>query len=432
MRIELPFGKNTLTLSIPDRKVKEIVTKGDEQREIEREDIDLKETVASPLHGPTLKEIAKGKKVCLLVEDATRSEPHSEMIFALMAHLKTAKGINGILATGTHNPLTRENRAIMDTLARAAANYHVKLNILSPNSAFFSRFDEYGETSRGTPVKINAHLRHCDVVVIAADMKNHYFAGYSCAYKDILPGISSFDSIEKNHSFALDERAIFGTHPAHPDPSRRINPVAEDIVEAAEIVLDDKENFVLGVVSIDKKPISAFSGDIFTVTRRGIEAVDRYFTRRVEKTDYLVLSPGGFPQDESLYNAQRGLEMVRNALNPGAEVLMIAECSKGIAPSPDAMKFFYNPLLEEKLEDILSWKRENYRLYTHKAQRFARFLKDFRLHLHTSLGKEMVEAMGVNYVPDPQKLIDSWLRKDPKAEITIVDGGNKIGLLEKG
>jgi len=429
MNIELPFGRNSLTLTVPESGVREVIRADAEPEEANKPEINLKETVASPLKGSTVEEMVKKKRVCLLVEDATRSEPHSEIIFALMEHLRTASGINGILATGTHNPLTRENRTIMDTIARAAAYNHVKLNILSPNSAFFSSFEGHGETSRGTPVRINAHLDHCEVVVIAADMKNHYFAGYSCAYKDILPGVSSFDSIEKNHSFALDERAVFGTHPLHPDPSRRENPVAEDIFEAANIVLRDKENFVLGVVSANKRPIAAFSGDIVDVTREGIRAVDRYFTRRTDKTDYLVLSPGGFPQDESLYNAQRGLEMVRNALNPGAEVLMVSECSRGIAPSPDAKKFFYDPLMENSIDEILSWKRENYRLYTHKAYRFARFLRDFKLHMHTALVRDELEAIGVNYAPDPQKVIDSWLEKDPDAKITFVTEGNKIALL---
>ena len=315
----------------------------------------------------------------------------------------------------------------------------VLLSEVLPSSTECSDFRFIGTTSRGTPVELNTMALDAEMVVIGADMKNHYFAGYSNALKNILPGISSFTTIECNHSLALEHGSSFGHHPLHPDEQKRRNPVAEDMLEAFELFMAlgeggdvpgagaKKQCFALATVSSGDKIHWTGAGDVYRVTEEGIRVTDTLFSFETERHDYLVLSPGGHPQDESLYNAQRGLELSKNIVKPGGKVLLLASCEKGIAPSEMAREFFYEPLKGE-LEGLLKTVKDNYKLYSHKAFKFAEFLKDHDIYLFSELLPDDVSAIHLHPVKSPQELVNSWLREKPSARIAFVDHANKIVL----
>ena len=65
-------------------------------------------------------------------------------------------------------------------------------------------------------IYINDESKDIDVFVTHSDMKNHYFAGYSNALKNFMPGICKYETIERNHALALKDNSTFGHHPLHP------------------------------------------------------------------------------------------------------------------------------------------------------------------------------------------------------------------------
>ena len=84
--------------------------------------------------------------------------------------------------------------------------------------------------------------------------------------------------------------------------------------------------FTLSVVSSSGKLVWADAGQLEPVIAGGIEVLDETASFTVQPTPKIIVSPGGYPQDKSLYHAQRGLELTKNAVLDDGEVLFLAEC----------------------------------------------------------------------------------------------------------
>ncbi len=427
MRVDITYGDSKIGLEIPPKNLagvvhpKSVKTKGNTLAELER-------VLRNP-HGPHLEDLAKSKSVCVLVEDHTRDEPHWELVSAVAPLLRHANHVQFIVTTGSHvvdHPLNHE---IVDMIKRAAKDaglrdYRVKIHDCNEPDMV-----DLGRTSRGTPVIINKDAYGHDVYVALADMKAHYFAGYSNVVKDFLPGVCAFATIEANHAMALDPQSTFGTHPYHPDPKRRNNPLADDMREAMEMIAKGAHIFTLAVVTADKKLVWADAGQPEPVTAGGIEVLDEIAAFTVESVPRIIVSPGGYPQDKSLYHAQRALELTKNAVSDGGEVLFLAKCQDGVAPEK-AIENFYNKLTAP-LDEVLKTIKGQYHLYEHKAYKFADLLKRVRVKMYTDLDRETVEQVHLEKVDDPQAVIDEWIRDDPSVKIMVFDKGNKMAIYAK-
>ncbi|MFX1368685.1 MAG: lactate racemase domain-containing protein [Promethearchaeota archaeon] len=424
----LTYGDDVIELEIPEENLagkvepQKVASKGDIEAELVR-------VLANP-HGPQLEEIVKSKSVCVLIEDHTRDEPHWELVNAITPLLVHANAVQFIITTGSHEVDHPANLKIVDLIQRSArdadlSNFHVTIHDCQSTNV-----RNLGRTSRGTPLIVNSNAVGHDVYVVASDMKAHYFAGYSNALKNFLPGICAFESIEANHSMALDPKSTFGRHPYHPDPTRRDNPLADDMREAAGIITAGAQLFTLSVITSSGRLVWADAGRLEPVIAGGIQVLDRTASFAVEQKSKIIVSPGGYPQDKSLYHAQRGLELTKNAVSDGGEILFFAECRDGVAP-PEAIENFYNRLVAP-LDEVIESISGKYHLYEHKAYKFAELLKRVSsVKMVTELNKETVESAHLEKVENPQSVIDEWIKSDPKVQILVLDKGNKLAIYGK-
>ncbi len=425
-KLQLRYGQDYIQLNIPDDNIGEIIQP---RKQKASKDIagSLRNALETPM-GITLTETIANRRVCVLVEDGTRAEPHEIIIEELTSHFKPAKDLIFIITTGSHEANSKRNQEIIQAIHKSCKTNELDAYRVLVHDALQSTCKLVGTTSRGTEVRVNEEVFQMEAFVVAADMKNHYFAGYSNALKNFLPGICDFNTIESNHSLALEPDSTFGRHPLHPNPTRRTNPVAEDMLEGMNMILADRPVFLLAMVTSGPYIIWSKSGKMQPVTREGFQVIDNTASFTVPVTDHIVVTPGGNPQDESLYNAQRGLELTKNAVRDNGEVLLLAECPKGIAPTPTAREFFYDYLIMP-LPEMMSKIQNNYRLYTHKSWKFGELIQRLRhVWLYTSLDKIQVETAHISYAPNPQKIVDSWLQNDSAAKIHVFHEANKIAV----
>ena len=428
MDVAVTYGDGKIDLRIPEKnlagiiKPKQVETKADIAAE-------LAHAMTNP-HGPMLGDIVQSKSVCVLVEDHTRDEPHWDLLSVVMPHLIDASRVQFIITTGSHEVKHPANLEIVDLINRAAQdtkidNYNVLIHdCRSPDMV------DMGKTSRGTPVVVNDAAVGHDVYVSISDMKAHYFAGYSNVVKNFLPGVCGFASIEGNHAMALDQNSTFGQHPYHPDEARRTNPLADDMREAMEMIVGEGRVFLLAVITDGGKLVWADAGEPEPVTARGFEVLDSTSSFKVNPVSRIIVSPGGYPQDKSLYHAQRAIELTKNAVEPHGEILFLAECRDGVAPE-SAIENFYNKLTAP-LDQVLSSISEKYHLYEHKAYKFADLLKTVsKIKMVTELDTDTVERVHMTKVNDPQQIIDEWISEDPSVQILVLDKGNKIAVYAK-
>jgi nickel-dependent lactate racemase len=426
VKVKLRYGQGYVSLQIPKHNLAQVI-----QPQKTQASKDIPGTIRQALNAPkglTLQETVAKNHVCVLIEDGTRSEPHEIIIEELARQISDAKELTFIITTGSHETDSPRNREIAQAIHDSCQRHKLEPYHVIVHDGLKSSFRLIGKTRRGTPVKVNQEALNKDAYIIAADMKNHYFAGYSNPVKNLLPGICHFSTIEANHGLALEPESTFGRHPLHPDPSRRTNPVAEDMLEATQLILGDHPTFVLATITSGPYILWASSGDLAKVSGEGFLKIDEAASFTVPRTDHIIVSPGGFPQDESLYNAQRGLELTKNAVNENGEILFLAECVKGVAPTPEARTFFFDRLTQP-LPEVISSIQKEYKLYTHKAYKFAKLIQRVNnIHIHTKLPQSQVKAAHLKLAPNPQTVIDNWIKNNKDAQILAFDEANKIAI----
>jgi hypothetical protein len=267
----------------------------------------------------------------------------------------------------------------------------------------------------------------------------------------VLPGISGRVTVENNHKLALDDDSRAGQHPMHSDPNRRTNPFSEDAFDAfnlsiakrlvgGKIVDQPGESFLLDMIS-DKDDIFFIqAGEPEKVTTAVIDAADEQAEFAVNKSRYVVVSPGGPPASTALYGVQNCFDMaILGAIEQGGEALVFGPCNgrpgvsddvKGIAPDAKSKALFWDNLVRMKdmpLQDCYDEIEGDFKLYLWKTWRVLRMFKrdSIKLYIHGELPAEILEAGGFESAPDPQAWIDERIARGD-GKFVAIDGGNKL------
>lgn len=423
--MHISYGADGLDLKIPEENIAETVLPkaneaSDKIEQVLENAIEESQT--------DLDELTNGKKVAIIIADHTRDQPIFEMVKISLSHMKNAANVRIIIATGSHKPECHENFEIIEKIKNSANQLGVKHPEIYLHDCENAKFLDLGKTPRNTPVLVNSLIEGIDVFVVNSDMKPHYFAGYSNALKFFLPGIADFKSIENNHSFALDANSTFGFHPLHPDANCRKNPLAEDMLDFFRIVTGEKATYVLATIASSSNILWAGAGLLEETVSKGIEAVDCLMSHKVKPSNRIIVSCGGYPNDESLYTAQRALELTSACYEQDAEILFIAECRNGIASTEKALENFYNRLAQP-FEKVFKSIEGDYKLYAHKAYKLARMLDCGRkIYLYSSLEDNIVSKIHLIPTKNPQDIVNSWIEEKGDVKITVFDKANKLAI----
>lgn len=364
MEIWLPYGKTEVCARIPTRNLlgtiepKEMSGSSNPQAEIER-------ALKKPIGTKRLSEIAKsGDKVAITVDDATRATPSHLMVPLILDELNSAgvkdEDVTVIFARGTHRSVKREEMKRIvgeEVLGRVKAMNH------DPKSK-----DQVGlgTTSFGTEVYVNKVFAEADVKILTGDVGLHYYAGYGGGRKSVLPGVSSAQTIQKNHAMLLHSKARTGVLEG--------NPVHEDMVEAAKLA---KVDFILNVVmNSQREVVKAFAGDLEQAFYEGVKLVDDMYKVPIERrAEIVVLSSGGHPFDITLFHAYSGVDNALNVVKRRGVIILLAECPEG-----HGQEVFYEWMV--KFKDLKRIERELKRRFIlggHKAYYIMKALQ--RVHI---------------------------------------------------
>lgn len=407
MKITLPYGSTSLQAEVPDN-ADIILPERPETRSLEPGEM-LYRALASPISGKPLCElVAPGERVAVLVSDATRPAPTHTLLSYLLPELEEAEAKPLIVfALGLHRgmSLSEKKQILGQHLHHVRHREHDTDNCV-----------HLGHTSRGTPVEVFSPVAECEHVLCTGNIEYHYYAGYTGGAKALLPGVSSKESIVRNHSLMLEEGAVAGN---------RESPVRCDIEEAARIAGVD---FILNVVlDADKNIVHAVAGDPIEAHRAGCTVVDALYRVQVEPADIVVVSAGGAPKDINLFQAHKALEQVRRAVKPGGAVILVAACSEE----------YGNSTFEEWLRecpaprDAIARFEEGFVMGGHKAALLAKLSLEQELYLVSEHGRDFAEKAYFNHASTLQQALKEACKKRRSPEVLIVPQGNTTLLSSK-
>ena len=207
------------------------------------------------------------------------------------------------------------------------------------------------------------------------------------------------------------------------------DPLASDQLEGMRLIVKERPVFALVTITTSGQIRWTKFGPVEPVSAGAFATVDQRNTHTVTPVGRLIVSPGGLPNDIDLYIAQRALELTKDAVTDGGEILFLAACPNGVGEEKTMENFYHR--LTMPIDEIFNSIESEYKLYSHKPYKFAQMIRRLkRIHMYSQIPDDLVRAAHLYPAHDPQSVVDNWLAGQPDAKITIVDGANKIALYE--
>jgi nickel-dependent lactate racemase len=376
MKIDLGYDKSKITIGIDRTNLLGVLKPNKVQTLLIGEE-EVKGAIQNPIGSAGLKEIVKpGDKIAIITSDITRPMPTKTVLPLILTELFDAgvklENITIVFSLGSHRKHSEneKRKLVGDTIYKK-----IKCIDSDPTNTV-----HLGVSSKGTPIDIFRLVVEANIRICLGNIEYHYFAGYSGGAKAIMPGVSTREAIQANHSMMVEEGAMAGRLDA--------NPVREDIDEVGKFISID---YILNVVLNEhKKIIKAVTGHYISAHREGCSFLDSIYKVYIpEQADIVVVSPGGYPKDINLYQAQKALDNATHAVKPGGIIILVASCKEGLGD-----KVFEKWMLNGMSpENIITKIHKNFELGGHKAAAIAMSLRKARIFLVSEMEESLVRSI---------------------------------------
>ena len=213
-----------------------------------------------------------------------------------------------------------------------------------------------------------------------------------------MPGSSTREAIQVNHSMMIDPKACAGNIVD--------NPLRKDIDEAAAKVGVD---FILNVVQTPQKVIlRAVAGDMIKAHREGCKFLDKLYKKDIpDRADIVMVSQGGSPKDLNLYQTQKALDNAKHAVKKGGIVILIGSCREGLGEKTFEEWITTAPNPHSLIERI----HKEFKLGGHKAAAIAMVLENAEIYLVSELEDDFVRKIFMKPFKTVQEAYDAAIKK---------------------
>ena len=394
MKLEFGYGKTVQTVEVPEKNLMAVLTSNPMDHERRGEEA-VRWALEHPIGSPRLRELAKpGQKVVIVTSDISRPLPSYDVLPSVLDELYAAgvrrEDITVVLALGSHRHHTEEEQR---RLVGERCWSEVRVEDSTPEDCV-----SLGVTSRGTPVDISRTVAEADFRVCLGNIEFHYFAGYSGGAKAIMPGCSTPEAIQRNHSMMVSEDACAGRLAG--------NPIRLDIEEAVTFCPVD---FIVNAVLDEHKHIVyAVAGDVTKAHREGCAYLDRMYRKPIpRRADIVLVSQGGAPKDANLYQTQKALDNAKHAVKKGGTIIVIGACNEGLGSAKFEEWLTQSPSAHSMVERI----GRDFQLGGHKAAAIGMVLENARIDLVSEMEDDFVRSIFLNPQPSAQAAFDAAMER---------------------
>lgn len=416
MEFKLGFGKQQISFDIAPENLIGVLEPNTVEVELTGE-AEVRRALSAPIASAPISSLVKaGEKIAIITSDITRPMPSRVVLPPLLEELQAAgvrdDDITVVFALGSHRKHTEDEKKY---LVGEEVYNRVRCIDLDVNDCV-----PLGTTSTGTPVNIFRPVVEADRRICLGNIEYHYFAGYSGGAKAIMPGVSTREAIQKNHSMMVLEEAKAG--------AIATNPLRQDIDEVARFVPID---FILNVVLDEKKNIiKAVAGHYIEAHREGCRFLDSLYKVKIrEQADIVIVSAGGYPKDINLYQAQKALDNSKHAVKEGGIIILAASCKEGLGEHVFERWMTTSESPEQMIDKI----QQKFELGGHKAAAIAMVLKKARVMLVSDLDEAFVRSIFLEPYKDIEEAISEAMRAaGSDARIIVMPyGGSTLPYLEQ-
>lgn len=333
-QVSFPYGKTKLSHSFDDHELIGVLTSSIEAYKPASSGIELvRAAMEHPIGSPTLRELAQNKqKVVIIAGDHTRPVPSKVIIPFMLEEIRMGNpdaDITILIATGCHRGTTKE-----ELIAKFGEDTVANETILVHDCDEREKLIRIGTLPSGGECEINALARHADLLVAEGFIEPHFFAGFSGGRKSVLPGVAGRETVLANHcsEFIDNENSRTGI--------LANNPIHKDMLWAAK---EAGLAYIVNVVlNTEKEVIYAVAGDPEQAHAAGTAFLSSLCAVPAAEADVVISTNGGYPLDQNVYQAVKGMTAAEATVKKGGVIIMLAASDDGIGGD-----HFYHQLADE-------------------------------------------------------------------------------------
>lgn len=411
MEVALLYGKGELNINVPEHAVvlepKSITGLADEMSA-------LKEALLNPIGTLPIHEMVKETdKVAIVISDITRPTPNEKIVPAIINALPHVPKENFVIinGTGTHRDQTEE-----EFIQMLGEDVVKSIRIINNSCHDKSTQTKVGISRFGCDVWLNSEYVEADFRIVTGFIEPHFFAGFSGGPKGIMPGIAGIDTIMTFHNAKMigHPLATWGNMINNPlqDMTREINGMC-------------KPHFMLNVtLNREKKITNVFAGELIQAHDVGCAYVKEHtMVKCEERFDVVITSNSGYPLDQNLYQAVKGMSAAQKIVKKGGTIICAAECIDGLPNHGNYAEILQMRKTPQELLDMIN--DEKFKKFDQwQVQKQAVIQVWADVQLYSTLTREQVENSMLKYVENIEVLLENLKEKyGPNYSIAILPIG---------
>lgn len=330
--IAFPYGKRKLEhdfealAGILTSKIEDYIPEADPETLV-------RNALEAPVGSQSLEELARGKdNIVIIASDHTRPVPSRVIMPAMLEAIRRGNPrarITILIATGCHRETTRQ-----ELEAKFGPEIAGRERIVIHDCDARESLVNIGTLPSGGQCEINKLAMEADLLVAEGFIEPHFFAGFSGGRKSILPGIAGRTTVLANHC------SEFIDHPCARTGVLENNPIHADMLWAARTA---KLRFIVNVVlNGEKQAIYAVAGDPEKAHSKGVAFLDSLCGADAVEADIVITTNGGYPLDQNMYQAVKGMTAAEATVKKGGVIIMLAQSGDGTGGD-----HFYHQLADE-------------------------------------------------------------------------------------
>lgn len=418
--VQFSYGKEKLSCDIPQKDLLGVLEPKIHHYKAELSESALvAQAMENPIGSAKLEELVKGKnKIVIIASDHTRPVPSKVIIPPMLAQIRKGNpnaDITILIATGCHRATT-----VAELTDKFGAEIVKNEKILIHDCSADKDLTTIGTLPSGGRLSINRIAAEADLLISEGFIEPHFFAGFSGGRKSVLPGIASRESVLANHC------AEFIAHPKARTGILEGNPIHADMLSAAK---QAKLAYIVNVVlDGNKQVIHAVAGDPEQAHAAGCAFLLDLCKAAPKMADIVISTNGGYPLDQNVYQAVKGMTAAEATVKEGGVIIMLARSGDG-----HGGEHFYNQLAQEPdidktIAQFLARNRNETVPDQWQTQIMLRVLKRAKVLYLSEMPDEAVQAMHmtpIHSLEEGLRIAREYLN-NPNATVTAIPDGVSV------
>ena len=399
MKTHLQYGRDGLEVELPSGLITVLAPRF--LPGLPDEAATFREAVRAPIDSRPLKEvIGAADQVAVVIPDITRPLPTDRLLPWLFAEFAHVPAENFVIVNGTGSHRANTDAELTGMVGREVFE---RYRVVNHDAHDPETLTAAGRGPDGREVRMNRDYVRADKRIVLGFIEPHFMAGFSGGYKGVFPAVADIDSIMHYHRAEVigDPLSTWGVLAGNP---------TQALIRAYGSLLPI--DFCINVTINRQREITRFfCGDVRSAHAQGCTfAKETAMVACPRPFPVVVTTNGGYPLDQNLYQAVKGMSAGAQIVEGGGLILAASKCNDGFPDHGNFRKLLFgHDSPEALLETILA---PGFSMYDQwEAQLLAMIRLKARVGLYSDIAPEEVRRAHLEPVEDISARLGEELRR---------------------